>query len=82
MAKAKNRPAPTPSEVYGPHLPPGAMMQNGRLVPIPPKPNDPVECDRMAAKPIDLAMLAVPGWCNRGGGVGFKVNGMAVVRRR
>jgi hypothetical protein len=35
--------APEPVETYGPFLPPGAQMVNGRLVPIPPVPRTAAE---------------------------------------
>jgi hypothetical protein len=55
------------------------MMRDGRLVPIPPKPNDPVECERNLQRinntPLPAGILSSPGWLNAGGGSGFSVNG-------
>jgi hypothetical protein len=77
--------APEPVETYGPFLPPGAQMVNGRLVPIPPVPRTAAEWAELPdpnARPVDLSLLAPEGWMHKGGGCGFTWNGFSVVRRR
>ena len=66
-------------EVYGPHLPPGAQLVNGRLVPIPPVARSGAETkaqmDRVNNTPISPACFTVEPWHGRGGSAGLSWNG-------
>jgi hypothetical protein len=59
------------NEVYGPHLPPGSMMRNGRFVPIPPVAKDGATTKRQADEAnrrlVPASLLKTDRWCNVGG---------------
>jgi hypothetical protein len=66
---------------YGPFLPPGAQMRDGRLVPIPTRARSDAELRALGdpnAKPIDLSLLEAERWT----GGGFTWNGQPVGRSR
>jgi hypothetical protein len=77
----KPPPKSKPAEVYGPHLPPGAQIVNGRLVPIPPRARTDAELRALGdpnSRPIDLALLEAEPWT----GGGFTWNGQLIRRSR